>query len=141
MQSNNWRDYNYSLPFFVYLGARTIGVITKIDLMDQGTDAMDVLLNRVIPLRLGYALTDSPLTQDRGDRLQCTLQFLITLFDTHSYIGVVNRSQQDIIKKKPIRNALRAEAEFFATHPLYRNIATRCGTPHLAKSLNKVISH
>ncbi|KAA6353305.1 MAG: putative Vacuolar protein sorting-associated protein 1, partial [Streblomastix strix] len=35
-------------------GNRTLGVITKLDLLDQGTDAADMLQNRVIPLRLGY---------------------------------------------------------------------------------------
>ncbi|KAF9999731.1 vacuolar protein sorting-associated protein 1 [Entomortierella chlamydospora] len=35
-------------------GARTIGVLTKIDLMDAGTDVVDILAGRVIPLRLGY---------------------------------------------------------------------------------------
>ncbi|CAG8499004.1 13492_t:CDS:10 [Ambispora leptoticha] len=35
-------------------GSRTIGVLTKIDLMDQGTDVVDILAGRVIPLRLGY---------------------------------------------------------------------------------------
>ncbi|XP_017311333.1 dynamin 3a isoform X2 [Ictalurus punctatus] len=35
-------------------GQRTIGVITKLDLMDDGTDARDVLENRVLPLRRGY---------------------------------------------------------------------------------------
>ena len=34
-------------------GHRTIGVLTKIDLMDQGTDVIDILAGRVIPLRLG----------------------------------------------------------------------------------------
>ena len=34
-------------------GARTLGVLSKLDLMDEGTDARDVLENRVIPLRLG----------------------------------------------------------------------------------------
>ncbi|KAJ2373558.1 vacuolar protein sorting-associated protein 1, partial [Coemansia sp. RSA 2611] len=35
-------------------GTRTIGVLTKVDLMDQGTDVIDILAGRVIPLRLGY---------------------------------------------------------------------------------------
>ncbi|KAI9010508.1 Dynamin central region-domain-containing protein [Phycomyces nitens] len=35
-------------------GLRTIGVLTKIDLMDQGTDVIDILAGRVIPLKLGY---------------------------------------------------------------------------------------
>lgn len=35
-------------------GERTIGVITKLDLMDEGTDASAILSNRLIPLKLGY---------------------------------------------------------------------------------------
>jgi len=35
-------------------GQRTIGVLTKVDLMDQGTDVVDILAGRIIPLRLGY---------------------------------------------------------------------------------------
>ncbi|KAG5034924.1 hypothetical protein JHK87_009834 [Glycine soja] len=35
-------------------GNRTIGVITKLDIMDRGTDARNLLLGKVIPLRLGY---------------------------------------------------------------------------------------
>ncbi|KAL5013581.1 hypothetical protein ScPMuIL_007851 [Solemya velum] len=34
-------------------GRRTLAVITKLDLMDHGTDAMDVLCGRVIPVKLG----------------------------------------------------------------------------------------
>ena len=36
------------------MGNRTLGVITKIDIMDRGTDARSVLLNKQIPLKLGY---------------------------------------------------------------------------------------
>lgn len=35
-------------------GQRTIGVLTKVDLMDDGTDVVDILAGRIIPLRLGY---------------------------------------------------------------------------------------
>lgn len=35
-------------------GDRTVGVITKIDLMDSGTNAREVLENKVYPLKLGY---------------------------------------------------------------------------------------
>ena len=35
-------------------GERTIGVITKIDIMDKGTDAVEVLSGRLYPLSLGY---------------------------------------------------------------------------------------
>jgi len=35
-------------------GQRTIGVVTKIDIMDQGSDAVKMLRGEDIPLRLGY---------------------------------------------------------------------------------------
>jgi dynamin 1-like protein len=35
-------------------GSRTIGAITKIDIMDRGTDARKMLMNQEIPLKLGY---------------------------------------------------------------------------------------
>ena len=30
------------------------GVLTKLDIMDRGTNAVSVLKNEVVPLRLGY---------------------------------------------------------------------------------------
>jgi replication fork clamp-binding protein CrfC len=36
------------------LGDRTIGVVTKIDLMDEGTDAIELLQGKDYPLKLGY---------------------------------------------------------------------------------------
>ncbi|EPQ27137.1 uncharacterized protein PFL1_05418 [Pseudozyma flocculosa PF-1] len=89
-------------------GRRTIGVLTKLDLMDQGTHALDILTGRVYPLKLGF-------------------------------IGVVNRSQQDINGNVSMLVARRAEEEFFRSHPAYRNIAHRCGTKYLAKTLNQVL--
>uniref|UniRef100_A0A8C1UX47 Dynamin-2 n=1 Tax=Cyprinus carpio TaxID=7962 RepID=A0A8C1UX47_CYPCA len=91
-------------------GLRTIGVITKLDLMDEGTDARDILENKLLPLRRGY-------------------------------IGVVNRSQKDIDGKKDIRAALAAERKFFLSHPSYRHMAERMGTPHLQKTLNQQLTN
>lgn len=54
------------------------------------------------------------------------------------YIGVVNRSQKDIEGRKDIRAALAAERKFFLSHPAYRHMADRMGTPHLQKTLNQV---
>lgn len=34
-------------------GHRTLLVVSKLDLMDAGTDALEVLLGRIIPVRLG----------------------------------------------------------------------------------------
>jgi dynamin 1-like protein len=36
-------------------GSRTIGVITKLDSMDEGTDCLDVLQGKVYPLKQGFA--------------------------------------------------------------------------------------
>lgn len=90
------------------MGRRTIGVLTKLDLMDHGTNALDILSGRVYPLKLGF-------------------------------IGVVNRSQQDIQGNKSLADALQAERDFFRHHPAYRNMAHRCGTEFLAKSLNQTL--
>uniref|UniRef100_A0A4W6FYF6 Dynamin-2 n=1 Tax=Lates calcarifer TaxID=8187 RepID=A0A4W6FYF6_LATCA len=57
------------------------------------------------------------------------------------YIGVVNRSQKDIDGKKDIRAALAAERKFFLSHPAYRHMAERMGTPHLQKALNQQLTN
>lgn len=109
-------------------GARTIGVLTKVDLMlvaeigssqrvadlsqpstyrDQGTDVVDILAGRIIPLRLGY-------------------------------VPVVNRGQRDIEQKKAISSALDNERDFFENHSAYRTKSQYCGTPFLARKLNMV---
>ena len=83
-------------------------MLTKLDLMDAGTNALDILTGRVYPLKLGF-------------------------------IGVVNRSQQDINSNKNMNEALENETEFFRNHPAYRNIAHKNGTKYLARTLNQVL--
>ncbi|KAI9440872.1 dynamin protein dnm1 [Lactarius indigo] len=89
-------------------GRRTVGILTKLDLMDAGTHALEVLTGRVYPLKLGF-------------------------------IGVVNRSQQDINVDKSMKDALESESDFFKSHPQYRNIAHKNGTKFLEKTLNQVL--
>jgi len=36
------------------VGLRTIGVLTKLDLMDKGTDAVSILMGHTMPLRHGW---------------------------------------------------------------------------------------
>ena len=36
------------------MGERTIGVLTKLDIMDEGTNALDILRGKVYPLKLGF---------------------------------------------------------------------------------------
>ena len=35
-------------------GHRTVGVVTKLDIMDAGTNARNMLEGKEVPLRLGY---------------------------------------------------------------------------------------
>ncbi len=75
-----------------------------------------------------------------------TSPLLLTYFSfnilTHivcsGYIGVVNRSQKDIEGRKDIKAALAAERKFFLSHPGYRHLADKMGTPFLQKQLNQV---
>ncbi|KAK6111261.1 Dynamin central region family protein [Brugia pahangi] len=89
-------------------GCRTLAVLTKLDLMDHGTDAMEVLLGRVVPVKLGI-------------------------------IGVVNRSQADIMNKKTIDDCLRDEQSFLQRK--YPTLASRNGIPYLSKTLNRLLMH
>lgn len=83
-------------------------MLTKLDLMDAGTDAVDVLLGRVIPVKLGI-------------------------------IGVVNRSQQDIINNKSIQDALKDEISYLQRK--YPSLASRNGSTYLIKTLNRLLMH
>lgn len=87
-------------------GRRTLAVLTKLDIMDPGTDALDVLSGKLIMIRLGI-------------------------------IGVVNRTQKDIINKKPIQKAIEDEANFFQTR--YPTIADKNGQPYLSKRLSQLL--
>ena len=89
-------------------GSRTLGVLTKLDIMDAGTDARKALMNEEIPLKLGY-------------------------------VGVKNRSKQDLIDKIPMAEASRKEREFFKSHPAYKNLpAGHLGTDVLINKLTKI---
>lgn len=50
-------------------GFRTLGVLTKVDIMDQGTDCMDVLSNKVVPLQRGYIAVVNRSQRDIQERL------------------------------------------------------------------------
>ena len=90
-------------------GIRTLGVITKIDIMDRGTDASKMILNQEIPLKLGY-------------------------------VGVKNRSQEDINNKVKVAVALDKEDRYFKEHSVYRNLDPRyVGTRSLTKRLTEVL--
>ncbi|XP_054161443.1 dynamin-1-like [Oppia nitens] len=91
-------------------GERTIGILTKLDRMDAGTDARDILTgNYGINLKRGF-------------------------------IGVVNRSQQDIDARKSMTSALDDEQRYFRQHPAYRDLADRLGVRYLQQYLHKELA-
>ncbi|EGR30647.1 hypothetical protein IMG5_126860 [Ichthyophthirius multifiliis] len=86
-------------------GNRTVGVITKLDIMDKGTNARRSLLGQDIQLKLGF-------------------------------IGVVNRSQQDIDNRIRVQKALEEENKFFQKHPVYSTMDPKyLGTKSLTTKL------
>lgn len=75
-------------------GMRTIGVLTKLDLMDQGTDARDILDNKVFPLRRGYIGVISRSQKDIEGRIdiQASLDKERKFFLSHpSYSDLADR--------------------------------------------------
>ncbi|CAG2169290.1 unnamed protein product, partial [Oppiella nova] len=93
-------------------GERTIGVLTKLDLMDAGTNARDILNGR----------HEIHLKRD--------------------FIGVINRSQKDIDDNKDIRKALSDERRFFMEHPAYGpDMADKMGIRYLQEYLQTELSN
>jgi len=90
-------------------GTRTIGVLTKLDIMDMGTDARKALMGEEVSLKLGY-------------------------------VGVKNRSKQDLMDKIPMKQAIAKEKEFFNNHPVYRKMPPGyVGTDILIQKLTKIL--
>uniref|UniRef100_A0A7M4FI40 MX dynamin like GTPase 1 n=1 Tax=Crocodylus porosus TaxID=8502 RepID=A0A7M4FI40_CROPO len=73
-------------------GERTLGVLTKPDLVDKGTErtVIDIVHNLSVPLRKGYMIVKSHGQQDTNDKL--TLASAITrereFFEEHEYFGL-----------------------------------------------------
>ncbi|KAH7057495.1 Dynamin central region-domain-containing protein [Linnemannia elongata] len=97
-------------------GARTIGVLTKIDLMDAGTDVVDILAGRIIPLRLGYVPVVNRGQRDIDTKKSITrsLEGERSFFENHSaykskaqYCGTPYLSRKlNMILMHHIRNTL-----------------------------------
>lgn len=89
-------------------GARTIAVVTKLDIIDEGTlqDTTDLLCGHKIPVKLGI-------------------------------IGVVNRSQKEIVNNKTLKETLKSEEEFLKTN--YPNIYKKHGNKVLANTLQNIL--
>ncbi|KAG8391444.1 hypothetical protein BUALT_Bualt01G0188400 [Buddleja alternifolia] len=108
-------------------GERTFGVLTKLDLMDKGTNALDVTLSLSLSHTLTHARAQKKNSNENDDgsyRLQ------------HPWVGVVNRSQADINRSVDMIAARRKEREYFDTSPDYGHLASKMGSEYLAKLLS-----
>ncbi|NXA35767.1 MX protein, partial [Eudromia elegans] len=92
-------------------GERTIGILTKPDLVDKGTEEsiVNIVRNQIVPLKKGYMI------------VKC-------------------RGQQDIHNNLTLASAIQQEKDFFETHKHFRYILLREGKatiPLLAEKLTK----
>ena len=93
-------------------GERTVGILTKLDLMNEGTDITNLLENRVsIDLKLKYG-----------------------------YYGIRNRTKQESENSNVI-HGLEIEQKYFASHKIYSNskYRTSLGIPSLCKHLSSIL--
>ncbi|XP_075347981.1 interferon-induced GTP-binding protein Mx-like isoform X2 [Mycteria americana] len=96
-------------------GERTLGILTKPDLVDRGTEdsIVKIVQNRVIPLKKGYMI------------VKC-------------------RGQQDIQSKLSLATAIQQERKFFETHKYFSVLLEegRATIPNLAEKLtNELVRH
>lgn len=94
-------------------GNRTVGVLTKLDLMDPGTDASEMLSNKVIPLRRGYIAV-----VNRGQK------------DVNADLSI-----REGLKKEELFFSTHP------VYSRDRSLLNKCGTRHLSKSLNCMLMH
>jgi GTPase SAR1 family protein len=94
-------------------GNRTVGVLTKLDLMDPGTDASDILNNKIIPLRRGYIAV-----VNRGQK------------DVDGDLSIREglRKEEAFFRNHP-------------SYSRNRTLMAKCGTRPLAKALNNMLMH
>ncbi|XP_042666921.1 interferon-induced GTP-binding protein Mx-like isoform X2 [Centrocercus urophasianus] len=96
-------------------GERTLGILTKPDLVDKGTEeaVLKIMRNEVIPLRKGYMI------------VKC-------------------HGQQDINDNLSLASAIQQERQFFETHKHFSILLdeNKATIPHLANKLtNELVGH
>ncbi|RWS25832.1 dynamin-like protein [Leptotrombidium deliense] len=83
-------------------GERTIGVLTKLDLMDRGTDARNILDNKVVQLKRGYIAlvnrSQSDITTNKD--IKSAIEAEENFFQTHrAYCDIANRLGTPFLQK------------------------------------------
>ncbi|KAM6542028.1 hypothetical protein CsatB_006475 [Cannabis sativa] len=103
-------------------GSRTIGVITKLDIMDRGTDARNFLLGKVVPLRLGYIGVINRSQEEYAIKLMpCSAPFL---------------SRRTLIKTVALLMLFPVKRNSFV---IILGLSGCCGIPQLSKKLNQIL--
>ena len=93
-------------------GHRTVGILTKLDLMNEGTSIAKLLENNVsVDLQLKYG-----------------------------YYGIKNRSKKETIEKN-VQEGLIIEQEYFRSHSVYQNqkYKSNLGVPSLCINLSQIL--
>ncbi|XP_055020540.1 dynamin 3a isoform X2 [Boleophthalmus pectinirostris] len=103
-------------------GQRTIGVITKLDLMDKGTDAREILENRLLPLRRGYVgvVNRSQKDIDGKKDIKAALQAEKNFFRSHpAYSHMAARMGTPYLQKmlnQQLTSHIREKLPAFRSH-------------------------
>ena len=103
-------------------GTRTLGVLTKLDIMDEGTNAQKTLLNKEIKLKLGYIAVKNRSKKDLDNKIPMeeALKKEKEFFETHK-----------IYKRMPI--------EYFGTEALIKRL-TEIYFKIIRENLPKIIN-
>ncbi|KAM3137004.1 hypothetical protein pb186bvf_010917 [Paramecium bursaria] len=106
-------------------GKRTLGVITKIDMMDLGTDARKMLLGQEIPLALGYVGVKNRNQKEINEkvRVAVALEREQNYFKTHPIYSTI---PQDLLGTKSLTTKL--------TNILYKHI--KGSLPQIIKEID-----
>ncbi|KAI4177602.1 MAG: hypothetical protein LQ346_007638 [Caloplaca aetnensis] len=131
-------------------GQRTIGVLTKVDLMDEGTDVVDILAGRIIPLRLGYVPVVNRGQRDIENRkaISSALENEKNFFDNHrayknksSYCGTPYLARKlNLILMMHIKNTLPdIKARISSSLQKYSTELAQLGDSMFGNSSNMVL--
>ncbi|KAI9828462.1 MAG: vacuolar protein sorting-associated protein 1 [Thelocarpon impressellum] len=132
-------------------GQRTIGVLTKVDLMDAGTDVVDILAGRIIPLRLGYVPVVNRGQRDIDNKraISSALEHEKNFFETHkayrnksSYCGTPYLARKlNLILMMHIKQTLPdIKARISASLQKYTAELNQLGDSMLGNSANIVLN-
>jgi len=109
-------------------GLRTVGVITKLDLMDKGTDCLDVLQGSVYSLKLGFIGVVNRSQKDINDDMS---------------INTARQNEKKFFEDHPIYSQItsRSGIQFLSSklNKILMNHIREC-LPNLKLSVNKLLS-